>query len=91
MEEADNKVEQSRDTLAYEMFSLLAKENDLAGYILQLLKCQRAYHDSALKQLQEVIPELEKRIGKLIILLWFILSAHQLDALIVKHILLHNF
>ncbi|XP_044268980.1 SH3 domain-binding protein 1-like isoform X2 [Tribolium madens] len=63
MEEADYKVEQSRDALAYEMFSLLAKENDLAGYMLQILKCQRAYHDSALKHLESVIPELEKQIG----------------------------
>lgn len=63
MEEADYKVEQSRDALAYDMFTLLAKENELAGYLLQILKCQRAYHDSALKHLQEVIPQLEKQIG----------------------------
>jgi hypothetical protein len=63
MEEADYKVEQSRDALAHEMFSLLAKENELAGYMLQILKCQRSYHDSALKHLEDVIPELEKQIG----------------------------
>ena len=66
MEEADYKVEQSRDALAYEMFSLLAKENDLSGYMLQILKCQRAYHESALNNLKDVIPQLEKQIGKLI-------------------------
>lgn len=63
MEEADYKVEQSRDALAFEMFTLLSKENDLAGYMLQILKCQRAYHDCALKHLESVIPELEKQIG----------------------------
>ncbi|XP_063925486.1 rho GTPase-activating protein 44 isoform X2 [Zophobas morio] len=63
MEEADYKVEQSRDALAYEMFSLLAKENDLSGYMLQILKCQRAYHESALNNLKDVIPQLEKQIG----------------------------
>lgn len=66
MEEADYKVEQSRDALAYEMFSLLARENDLAGYMLQILKCQRAYHECALKHLTDVIPQLEKQIGKIL-------------------------
>ncbi|XP_066250512.1 SH3 domain-binding protein 1-like isoform X1 [Euwallacea similis] len=63
MEEADTKVEQSRDSLALEMFNLLARENELASYILQLLKLQRGYHESALKSLEEIIPQLEKRIG----------------------------
>ncbi|XP_057651897.1 rho GTPase-activating protein 92B-like isoform X1 [Diorhabda carinulata] len=63
MEEADTKVEQSRDALASEMFSVLAKENEISEYILQLLKVQRSYHESALKNLQALIPQLEKRIG----------------------------
>lgn len=64
MEEADIKVEQSRDVLATEMFSLLARENDFSQCILQLLKLQRGYHESALKILEIVIPELEKNIGE---------------------------
>lgn len=63
MEEADTKVEQSRDALATEMFSVLGKENEISEYILQLLKVQRSYHESALKNLQALIPQLEKRIG----------------------------
>ncbi|XP_072394395.1 rho GTPase-activating protein 44-like isoform X2 [Diabrotica undecimpunctata] len=63
MEEADTKVEQSRDALAVEMFNVLAKENEISEYMLQLLKVQRSYHESALKNLQELIPHLEKRIG----------------------------
>lgn len=63
MEEADSKVEQHRDALASEMFSLLRKESELAQYMLQLLKLQRAYHESALKNLEKVIPMLEQRIG----------------------------
>lgn len=63
MEEADSKVEQHRDALASEMFSLLRKESELAQYMLQLLKLQRAYHESALKNLEKVIPKLEQRIG----------------------------
>lgn len=63
LEEADVKVEQCRDVLAVEMFNLLAKENEFASYILQLLKLQRGYHESALNNLQSIIPMLEKKIG----------------------------
>ncbi|KAG5897372.1 hypothetical protein JTB14_022080 [Gonioctena quinquepunctata] len=63
MEEADMKVEQSRDQLAIEMFHILAKENEISEYILQLLKVQRSYHESALKSLQALIPQMEKKIG----------------------------
>lgn len=63
MDEADTKVEQGRDVLAAEMFSLLRKENELSQYVLQLLKLQRGYHESALKNLEKVIPHLEKQIG----------------------------
>lgn len=63
LEEADNKVEQSRDVLAMEMFNILSKENEFSEYILQLLKLQRGYHESALKNLETVIPQLEKKIG----------------------------
>lgn len=63
LEEADNKVEQSRDLLAIEMFNILSKENEFSEYILQLLKLQRGYHESALKNLETVIPQLEKKIG----------------------------
>ncbi|KAJ8912956.1 hypothetical protein NQ315_000011 [Exocentrus adspersus] len=63
LEEADNKVEQSRDVLAIEMFNILSKENEFAEYLLQLLKLQRGYYESALKNLETVIPQLEKEIG----------------------------
>lgn len=63
MEEADFKVEQHRDLLAVEMFNLLRRESELAQYMLQLLKLQRAYHESALKNLEKMIPHLEQKIG----------------------------
>ncbi|CAG9770390.1 unnamed protein product [Ceutorhynchus assimilis] len=63
MEEAESKVEQSRDALAIEMYNLLGRENELSSYILQLLKLQRGYHESALKNLENIIPQLEKTIG----------------------------
>lgn len=63
LDEADIKVEQCRDALAIEMFNLLSRENEFASYILQLLKLQRGYHESALNNLQTIIPQLEQRIG----------------------------
>ncbi|GLV35038.1 Rho GTPase activating protein at 92B [Carabus blaptoides fortunei] len=63
MEEAELKVEQCRDSLAAEMFSLLRRESDFAQYMLQLVKLQRAYHESAIHTLEQLIPELEKEIG----------------------------
>ncbi|CAH0548046.1 unnamed protein product [Brassicogethes aeneus] len=63
MEEADQKVEQTRDILALEMFNVLSKESEMASCILQYLKLQRAYYDSAFNYLDSNIPELEKCIG----------------------------
>lgn len=63
MEDAELKVEQTRDALASEMFGFLRKENELSQYMLQILKLQRGYHESALKSLEKIIPELERRIG----------------------------
>ncbi|KAK9745666.1 BAR domain [Popillia japonica] len=63
MEDADTKVEQNRDALAAEMFSLLRRESELSQYILQILKLQRAHHESSLKSLERIIPDLERKIG----------------------------
>lgn len=68
LDEADIKVEQCRDVLAGEMFSLLRKENEISQYILQLLKLQRGYHESALENLEKMIPILEKKIGNFYII-----------------------
>lgn len=62
LEEADIKVEQVRDQLAYEMFTFLKKENELANYMLKLLECQKSYHEDALRCLNEVIPDLKYKI-----------------------------
>lgn len=63
-DEADMKLDQSRDVLATEMFSLLRRENEICTFFLQLLKMQRSYHESACKQLQEIIPRLEQTVGE---------------------------
>ncbi|XP_041978014.1 rho GTPase-activating protein 44-like [Aricia agestis] len=63
LEEAGNKVEAARDALAADMFALVAKEAQLAHTLLQYVKLQRAYHESALHSLQDTVPELEKFIN----------------------------
>ncbi|XP_028043764.1 rho GTPase-activating protein 44-like [Bombyx mandarina] len=63
LEEAGTKVESARDALAADMFALVAKEAQLAHTLLQYVKLQRAYHESALHSLQDTVPELEKFIN----------------------------
>jgi len=53
-----------QSTLATEMFQLISREAELAHTIVQYVKLQRAYHESALRILEEKIPELEKNISK---------------------------
>ncbi|XP_075973360.1 uncharacterized protein LOC142974750 [Anticarsia gemmatalis] len=63
LEEVGIRVEASRDALAADMFALVAKEAQLAHTLLQYVKLQRAYHESALHSLQDTVPELEKFIN----------------------------
>ena len=65
LEEAESKVEQCRDQLAAEMFQLMSRETELAQTIIQYVKLQRAYHESALHCLADLIPGLESYISKL--------------------------
>ncbi|XP_018399869.1 PREDICTED: rho GTPase-activating protein 44-like isoform X3 [Cyphomyrmex costatus] len=59
LEDAESKVEQCRDQLAAEMFQLMSRETELAQTIIQYVKLQRAYHESALHCLEDLIPGLE--------------------------------
>ncbi|XP_076242658.1 rho GTPase-activating protein 44 isoform X2 [Calliopsis andreniformis] len=63
LEEAEAKVEQCRDQLAAEMFQLMSRETELAHTIIQYIKLQRAYHESALHCLEDLIPGLESYIN----------------------------
>lgn len=63
LEDAVQRVEQCRDALAVEMFQLISKEAELAQTVVQYVKLQKAYHESALRILEEKIPELEKNIS----------------------------
>ncbi|XP_059045364.1 rho GTPase-activating protein 44-like [Achroia grisella] len=63
LEEAGTRVEAARDALATDMFALVAKETQLAHTLLQYIKLQRAYHESALHSLQDTVPELERVIN----------------------------
>ncbi|KAG7302810.1 hypothetical protein JYU34_012787 [Plutella xylostella] len=63
LEEAGARVEAARDALAADMFALVAKEAQLAHTLLQYVKLQRAYHESALHSLADTVPELERFIN----------------------------
>lgn len=67
LEETGNKVESARDALAADMYALVAKEGQLAHTLLQYVKLQRAYHESALHYLTDTVPELERFISKSIL------------------------
>lgn len=71
LEETEAKVESIRDLLASDMFCLMSKETQLAQTILQYIKLQRAYHESALHCLEDVIPDLECFISKLLTCYYF--------------------
>lgn len=68
LEDADTKAEQAIDNFAIEMFKLLSKEITFVNLILQYLKLQKAYHESALYSLKDVVPRLEKCISSYSIL-----------------------
>ncbi|XP_077269112.1 rho GTPase-activating protein 44 isoform X1 [Temnothorax americanus] len=63
LEDAELKVEQCRDQLAAEMFQLMSRETELAQTIIQYIKLQRAYHESALHCLEDLIPTMESYIN----------------------------
>lgn len=63
LDEAKQKVAQCTDSLATVMFQQISKEAELAMTIVQYVKLQKAYHESALRILEEKIPELEKNIN----------------------------
>lgn len=46
------------------MFQLMSRETELAHTIIQYVKLQRAYHESALHCLEDLIPGLESYISK---------------------------
>lgn len=62
LEDAELKVEQCRDMLATEMFTLISKEAHLSNLIVEYAKLQRAYHENALNILGSIIPDLENYI-----------------------------
>lgn len=49
------------------MFQLMSRETELAHTIIQYVKLQRAYHESALHCLEDLIPGLESYISTYLI------------------------
>ncbi|XP_054706794.1 rho GTPase-activating protein 44-like [Uloborus diversus] len=59
LEDASQRVEQCRDALATEMFSLISKEPQLAHILIQFHQLQASYHRNALAALEASLPILE--------------------------------
>jgi len=53
--------------LASEIFQLISREAELSSVLMELIKHQRSYHQTALAILDEIVPELETVIGMFII------------------------
>lgn len=52
-----------QDSLASEIFQLISREAELSSVLMELIKHQRSYHQTALAVLDEIVPELETVIG----------------------------
>ncbi|CAL1291674.1 unnamed protein product [Larinioides sclopetarius] len=60
LEDASQKVDQCRDLLAAEMFSLISKEPQLAQLFVNFHQLQATYHRNALTTLEASLPVLEE-------------------------------
>jgi len=56
-----------QDSLASEIFNLISREAEFSSVLLELIKYQRSYHQTALAVLDKVVPELETVIGMLFV------------------------
>lgn len=54
-----------QDSLASEIFQLISREAEFSSVLIELIKHQRSYHQTALAVLDEIVPELETVIGML--------------------------
>jgi len=55
----------TKDSLASEIFQLISREAELSSVLIELIKHQRSYHQTALAVLDEIVPELETVVGML--------------------------
>lgn len=53
--------------MASEIFQLISREAELSSVLMELIKHQRSYHQTALAILDEIVPELETVIGMFIV------------------------
>uniref|UniRef100_T1IH04 Rho-GAP domain-containing protein n=1 Tax=Strigamia maritima TaxID=126957 RepID=T1IH04_STRMM len=63
MDDASLKVEQCRDTLAAEMFTLISRECEMAQHLSYLVKCQADYHKKSLHILENYQQQIEDEIS----------------------------
>jgi hypothetical protein len=62
VEDAMTKMEQTRDQLATEMYTFVAKESDLSHCMLELAQAQAVYHRNAVEVFEQLIPLLQESI-----------------------------
>ncbi|RWS28177.1 rho GTPase-activating protein 44-like protein, partial [Leptotrombidium deliense] len=60
LEESNTKVEQSKDSFASEVFSMLGRESELSNIYLQYLKVQLYYYKTVSAILETTIPNVEQ-------------------------------
>lgn len=58
-EECETKLDKERDIWAAEMFELIAEEENMANYIINYVRHQRSYYQSALQQIEEVMERMD--------------------------------
>ncbi|CAL4233282.1 unnamed protein product, partial [Meganyctiphanes norvegica] len=61
LEEAESKLDQARDSYAFDIFSLLAREREVAQHMCGYLELQQRFLQTALDKVNNVLPEMKKQ------------------------------
>lgn len=62
--ECEKKLEKERDIWAAEMFELIAEEEMVANYVMSYISHQKAYHRSALNEIEIVMKQIDSFMSK---------------------------
>lgn len=62
LEEAETKLDQTRDMYACDIFSLLAREREISQHICGYLELQREYMRKTLSKLDRVLPDMKQQL-----------------------------
>lgn len=59
LEEAEARLDQTKDSYACDIYSLLAREREVSQYVCSYITLQRAHYERALEKLDRVQPDVE--------------------------------